>query len=37
MLEPHTGSGTFVRPSMGSWITYGLSSENASMPGFVTI
>jgi hypothetical protein len=37
LLELHTGSDTFVRPSMGSWITYGLGSENASMPGFLTI
>jgi hypothetical protein len=37
LLELHTGSDTFVRPSMGSWITYGLGTENSSMPGFVTI
>ncbi len=37
LLELHTGSDTFVRPSMGAWITYGLGSENQSMPGFVTI
>src|SRR5262245_38322596 len=37
LLELHTGSDTFVRPSMGSWITYGLGSENQSMPGFITI
>lgn len=37
LLELHTGSDTFVRPAMGSWITYGLGTENASMPGFVTI
>jgi hypothetical protein len=37
LLELHTGSDTFVRPSMGSWITYGLGSENQSMPGYVTI
>ena len=24
----HTGSDTFVRPSMGSWVTYGLGTEN---------
>jgi hypothetical protein len=36
-LEWHTGSGTFVRPSMGSWITYGLGSENQNLPGYVTI
>ena len=37
LLELHTGSDTFVRPSMGSWITYGLGSENRDLPGFVTI
>ncbi|MBS1826687.1 MAG: DUF1501 domain-containing protein [Acidobacteria bacterium] len=37
LLELHTGSDTFVRPSMGSWVTYGLGSENQSMPGYVTI
>ncbi len=37
LLELHTGSDTFVRPSMGSWVTYGLGTENQSMPGFVTI
>ena len=37
LLALHTGSDTFVRPSMGSWITYGLGSENQNLPGFVTI
>src|SRR5271166_2846671 len=37
VLEWHTGSDTFVRPSMGSWITYGLGSENRDFPGYVTI
>jgi len=37
LLELHTGSDTFVRPSMGSWITYGLGTENHDLPGFVTI
>ena len=37
LLEMHTGSDTFVRPSMGSWVTYGLGSENQNMPGFITI
>ncbi len=37
LLAMHTGSDTQVRPSMGSWITYGLGSENQSLPGFVTI
>ncbi|MCB1224878.1 MAG: DUF1501 domain-containing protein [Verrucomicrobiales bacterium] len=33
----HTGSVNFVRPSMGSWVTYGLGSESQELPGFVTI
>ena len=33
----HTGSETFVRPSFGAWITYGLGSLAEDMPGFVTI
>lgn len=37
LLKLHTGSDTFVRPSMGSWITYGLGTENQNLPGFVTI
>src|SRR5207248_2695909 len=37
LLELHTGSDTFVRPSMGSWIAYGLGSENRNLPGFITI
>ncbi|MCO6457542.1 MAG: DUF1501 domain-containing protein [Pirellulaceae bacterium] len=37
LLELHTGSDTFVRPSMGSWITYGLGSENHDLPGYVTL
>lgn len=37
LLELHTGSDTFMRPSMGSWVTYGLGTENSNMPGFITI
>lgn len=37
LLKLHTGSDTFVRPSMGAWVTYGLGTENANLPGFVTI
>ena len=33
----HTGSGIFIRPSMGSWILYGLGSENQNLPGFISI
>jgi hypothetical protein len=37
VLELHTGNQTQVRPSMGSWILYGLGTENQNLPGFVTI
>ncbi len=37
LLKIHTGSDTFVRPSMGAWISYGLGSENSNLPAFVTI
>lgn len=32
-----TGSPRQGRPSMGSWVTYGLGSENADLPGFVVL
>ena len=37
LLALHTGSDTFVRPSMGSWMLYGLGEENSNLPGFITI
>ena len=33
----HTGSINLIRPSVGSWVTYGLGTENHNLPGFVTI
>ncbi len=33
----HTGSTTQIRPSVGSWVTYGLGTENENLPGFVTL
>ncbi|MCC6203336.1 MAG: DUF1501 domain-containing protein [Gammaproteobacteria bacterium] len=36
-LFMNTGSGQFGRPSMGSWITYGLGSESQDLPGFVVL
>ena len=33
----HTGATNLVRPSMGSWVTYGLGTENENLPGFITI
>ena len=37
MLFLHTGSFAFTRPSMGSWLLYGLGTENQNLPGFVSI
>ncbi|MPY90171.1 MAG: DUF1501 domain-containing protein [Luteitalea sp.] len=36
-LGIHTGSVTFKRPSIGSWVTYGLGTENANLPAFVVL
>ena len=33
----HTGEFQFVRPSLGSWVLYGLGTENQDLPGFFTI
>ena len=33
----HTGAGALVRPSIGSWMVYGLGTENQSLPGMITI
>ena len=33
----HTGAINLVRPSVGSWVLYGLGSENHNLPGFVTL
>jgi hypothetical protein len=36
-LQMNTGEQAFARPSMGSWLTYGLGSENRDLPGFVVL
>ena len=36
-LGMHTGSVSFARPSIGSWVSYGLGTENANLPGFVAL
>jgi hypothetical protein len=33
----NTGSAMIGRPSMGSWLTYGLGTENQNLPGFVVL
>ena len=37
MLLLHTGHNLAGRPSLGSWVSYGLGSENQNLPGFVTL
>lgn len=36
-LQMNTGEQAFSRPSMGSWLLYGLGTENRNLPGFVVI
>lgn len=36
-LGIHTGSFTFARPSIGSWVSYGLGTLNQNLPSFVVI
>ncbi|MCH2065298.1 MAG: DUF1501 domain-containing protein, partial [Roseibacillus sp.] len=37
MLEMNSGMFLQGRPAMGSWVTYGLGSENQNLPGFVVL
>ena len=36
-LLMNTGEPRLIRPSMGSWVTYGLGTENQNLPGFVAM
>lgn len=36
-LQMHTGETIFSRPSLGSWLLYGLGTENQNLPGFVVV
>ena len=36
-LQMNTGEQAFSRPSLGSWLLYGLGSENQNLPGFVVL
>jgi len=33
----HTGSFNFARPSIGSWVSYGLGTENSNLPSFMVL
>lgn len=37
LLRLHTGQANLVRPSVGSWVSYGLGRETDEIPAFVTI
>jgi hypothetical protein len=37
LLLMNCGEPRLVRPSMGSWVTYGLGSENQNLPGFIAM
>ncbi len=36
-LGMHCGSWTFARPSIGSWVSYGLGTENRNLPSFMVL
>ena len=36
-LMMNTGAGRLVKPSFGSWVTYGLGTENQNLPGFIAL
>src|SRR5438067_6681297 len=36
-LGVHTGSVNVIRPSIGSWVSYGLGTENQNLPSFVAL
>jgi hypothetical protein len=37
LLQMHTGNVQPIRPSLGSWLVYGLGSENENLPGYVVL
>src|SRR5688572_24883579 len=37
LLLMNCGEARLVRPSMGSWLTYGLGTENLNLPGFIAM
>src|SRR6266700_6595438 len=37
LLLMNCGDARLIRPSMGSWVTYGLGSENQNLPGFIAM
>jgi hypothetical protein len=37
LLLMNCGEARLIRPSMGSWLTYGLGSDNQNLPGFIAM
>jgi hypothetical protein len=37
LLLMNCGDARLVRPSLGSWVTYGLGSDNQNLPGFIAM
>jgi hypothetical protein len=37
LIQMHTGNVQPIRPSMGSWLLYGLGTENENLPGYVVL
>ncbi len=37
LLQTFTGTSTFTRPSIGSWVLYGLGTDNQDLPGYIMI
>jgi hypothetical protein len=37
LLLMNCGEARLIRPSLGSWVTYGLGSENQNLPGFIAM
>jgi len=37
LLLMNCGESRLIRPSMGSWLTYGLGTENQNLPGFIAM
>jgi len=37
MLNETCGDARLIRPSLGSWVTYGLGSDNQNLPGFIAM
>lgn len=37
LLQMHTGNVQPIRPSLGSWLLYGLGTENKNLPGYIVL